>query len=80
MKLDDLPFEPDCELLPAVLPADTVKGFSVASEGWRVIIDCEGDLVAVVPADRAEVMKRVLNEAYEEHYEELQGLKRSKRH
>jgi len=76
MKLDDLPYEPDCILLDEGHAVGAVNLIEVPrpydeGKGWRFIVDCEGELVAIVPADKAETMKQVLNEAYEEHYTDL---------
>ncbi len=41
-------------------------------EQWHFILDCEGDLVAIVPAEKAEGLKKVLN-ASEEPFKDLPG-------
>jgi len=80
MKLDDLPYEPDCMVdnnTPLTtneagqLEVPQAYALNEGKLGWRMILDCEGQLVAIVPALTAEELKKVLNEAYEEHYTDV---------
>lgn len=76
MKLDDLPYEPSCTLLPAeITSAGVVEklkayDYTIGNEGrWRIIVDCEGNFVALVKSEAAEGIQKVLNEGFEEAYE-----------
>ena len=69
--LEDLPYEPECSVqhldnwsavdrretlsLPAWIAEDAKE--------WAVITDCEGDFVALVANDKADLICKVLNEA-----------------
>jgi len=74
LDLEDLPYEPECiverldnwkavdRLTTLALPAWIIE----SAKEWVVITDCEGDFVALVANDKADLICKVLNEAGQE--------------
>jgi hypothetical protein len=74
MDLEDLPYEPECtvERLDNWKAADGLSTLTVPTwivetvKEWSAIVDCEGDFVALVANDKADLIRRVLDEAGQE--------------
>lgn len=72
--LEDLPYEPECSVqrLDNWSAVDRQKTLTLPAwivedvKEWAVITDCEGDFVALVANDKADLIGRVLNEAGQE--------------
>lgn len=71
MELEDLPYEPEClvEHLNNWAVVDRRETLSLPAwivedaKEWAVIVDCEGDFVALVPYEKAHLICKIFNEA-----------------
>lgn len=68
LRLENLPYDPDVMLVdPAswdtgdLTGVDIPLGYARRVASWRMLIDCEGDLVALVPDIKAEAWRKLLN-------------------